>query len=126
MKRKTSEIIDIVGDCQYLNCHLLKKEQCIVRDNCKKDDLVWAARKTDGFRVFSATIYDVNPAYPESVELRWTDLTQNDLFVNVCYVFPRVRVYYQTIQSANPHAFDKVEEWLLKISNYSFPSDCTF
>ena len=119
MKRKSNEIVEIVDDCNYINCYLSTNEPCIVRDNCKKDDLVWAARKTDGFQFFPATIYDVNPADPETVHLTWTDLTQNDLFVNVRYVFPRVRVYH-------PDNFDKVEEWLLKTSNYSPPSNCNF
>jgi len=110
MKRKSNEIVEIVDDCNYINCYLSTNEPCIVRDNCKKDDLVWAARKTDGFQFFPATIYDVNPADPETVHLTWTDLTQNDLFVNVRYT----------------HNFDRVEEWLLNTSNYYPPPDRTF
>ena len=126
MKRKISGFFETVGNCEYINDCMLNNEPCTVRHNFKKGDLVWAARKTDGFQFFPAITCDVNPAYPEYVQLTWTDLTQSDIFVKARYVFPRVRVYHRTIRYPKPYKCDKVEEWLLKTSNYLPPSDRTF
>jgi len=126
MKRKATEMVEIVGNYEYVNSYPLQNESCVKWENCRKNDLVWAARKKDGFRLFSATIIDVNPGCAESVELMWTDSTQTDLLVNVCYIFPRYWVYNSRIRKGKPLHYDKVAEWLFKNSNHCPPSDSNF
>jgi hypothetical protein len=120
------EMIEIVGTCEYVNSCPLQNESCVKQEDCRKNDLVWAARENDGFRLFSATIIDVNPGCAETVELMWTDSTQTDLLVNVCYVFPRYRMYNRSILNDKPLHYDKVSEWLFKNSNHCPPLDCNF
>jgi hypothetical protein len=126
MKRKMYEIVEIDGNYEYVNNYPLQNVLNVTREDCRKNDLVWAAREKDGFRLFSATIHDADPACPESLELKWTDLTKTDLLVNVCYIFPRYRVYNRRIRKTNTLNHDKVEEWLLKIAEYCPPSNCNF